>query len=749
MRMENGHEEGLTDKFSKVGIEDSSSSPENNLKNDNLLQVIKAVEAAETTIKQQVEENSRLKAELERSILELAKYKSDESLPQTSNPGDHSNATTVSRLVHQPVDWEQNVIKASDADSQGMMVVHPHLNANGEVATVSNRFERPSEEDMVNGVDRGDIGGAGPSQFYSSSPMRTQLEGGHDTLINSSTHRLMPVGEVNDSGNAGKQDLIHKVQEQEQEILQLRRYLTDCSVKEAQIRNEKYVLEKRIAYMRLAFDQQQEDLVDAASKALSYRQEIIEENIRLTYALQATQQERSTFVSYLLPLLSEYSLQPQVSDAQSIVSNVKVLFKHLQEKLLLTESKLKESEYQLAPWQSDVNHSNDSHLAPSRAAGVALTHSTKDSLYSHDQAATDWGSKRWHQDEPSSSTMGSYLLDGPNKFSSPVNGQSAAFEMPRQAGTSEEEPSGWKQVDEAPTKHVVDEAPTKHVKFREPPSKIVMDDAEGQSDTKNQPYVPASDAPSSSNSPILSPVREEPSSSPSDGGDDDIDGPLPAIEDLQISGEPYPGHELQACGYSVNGTTSCNFEWVCHLEDGSVNYIDGAKQPNYLVTADDVDLYLAIEVLPLDDRNRKGELVKVFANENRKITCHPEMQSHIEKNLHSGHASYKVSVSTGFLDIWEEATLSIKREGYSIKCNNNDIIAAEKFSSSNAVTVPFGQPEEFVIVASDGSEYSLRADHGSTDLSCSRDTIVLTLRLFNMRSLQRKKGKRRGFLFHK
>lgn len=88
--------------------------------------------------------------------------------------------------------------------------------------------------------------------------------------------------------------------------------------------------------------------------------------------------------------------------------------------------------------------------------------------------------------------------------------QSAAFEMPRQAGTSEEEPSGWKQVDEAPTKHV---------KFREPPSKIVMDDAEGQSDTKNQPYVPASDAPSSSNSPILSPVREEPSSSPSEGNE--------------------------------------------------------------------------------------------------------------------------------------------------------------------------------------------------------------------------------------
>lgn len=31
----------------------------------------------------------------------------------------------------------------------------------------------------------------------------------------------------------------------------------------------------------------------------------------------------------------------------------------------------------------------------------------------------------------------------------------------------------------------------------------------------------------------------------------------------------------------------------------------GAKQPNYLVTADDVDTYLAIEVQPLDNRKRQ------------------------------------------------------------------------------------------------------------------------------------------------
>ncbi|WZZ84985.1 hypothetical protein YC2023_113564 [Brassica napus] len=731
--VENGHVERLAERFSQVGVEDSSRSLEKDFKNDNLLLVIKAVEAAETTIKQQVctysftrlgarisnvqeiarwcrplsfatarlrfnpksrihvDENSRLKAELKRSTLELARYKSDGSLLQASNLGDQSNTTTVSRLVHQPVEHEETVIKASDADSLGMVVVHNHVNSNGEEATVSNRFESPSEQSMVNGI----VKGASPSL------MRTQLEGAHVTHFSSSTHGLMPVGEVNDSGNAWKQDLIHKVQENEQQILQLRRYLTDCSVKEAQTRNEKYILEKRMAYMRQAFDEQQEDLVDAASKALSYRQEIIEENIRLTYALQATQQEKSAFVSYLLPLLSEYSLQPQVSDAQSIVSNVKVIFKHLQEKLLLSETKLKESEYQLAPWQSDVNHSNDSSLS---AAGVALTHSTKDSLY--DQTAMAWDSKRWQEDEPGSSTMSSFQFHDSKRFSPLVNVHFPGFEMPQQQpGTSEDESRGWKQVEDTPTKHV---------QFLEPLSKIVMEDAKGESDnTKNQPSVPAvDDPPSSSNSPLLSPVLEEPSSSSEEAEDDD---PLPAIEDLQISGEPYPGHELQACGYSVNGTTSCNFEWVCHLEDGSVNYIGGAKQPKYLVTADDVDLYLAIEVQPLDDRNRKGELVKVFANENRKIACHPEMQSHIEKTLHSGHASYKVSVSTGFLDIWEEAMLSIKREGYSIKCSN-DIMVAEKFSSSTAVTIPFGQPEAFVITGSNGIEYTLRGDHGSADL---------------------------------
>lgn len=68
------------------------------------------------------------------------------------------------------------MIKASDTYSSGMLVV-PHVNANGEEATVSNRFESHSDENMINDIVRGDIDGASPSQFYSSytvstSPMR-------------------------------------------------------------------------------------------------------------------------------------------------------------------------------------------------------------------------------------------------------------------------------------------------------------------------------------------------------------------------------------------------------------------------------------------------------------------------------------------------------------------------------------------------------------------------------------------------
>ncbi|KAK6287204.1 hypothetical protein POUND7_013383 [Theobroma cacao] len=718
--MENGHDGKLAEKLSGLALNDKDNKEPSN--DDSLFQVMKAVEAAEATIKQQAEENSRLRSELQKKIEQLEQYRVESG----SNPNASANGATNSSL-----NGTLNTLPAAVA------------------ASVNNAGAAPSHF-------------SSPSTATSFSPTRYQLEGEYDSRL---PQGLMPMPQGNSSNSLWKQDVALKVREHEEEILQLRKQLAEFSVKEAQIRNEKYVLEKRIAYMRLAFDQQQQDLVDAASKALSYRQDIIEENIRLTYQLQAAQQERTTFVSSLLPLLAEYSLHPPVPDAQSIVSNVKVLFKHLQEKLIITESKLKESQYQLAPWRMDVNHSNFAPQSPSHSLGATLRTSSKNALELVPQQAYSQGKTQVTSDAQTDSNW-----DLPGQHQGGLGGGIASKNLePDDLGRYSPIASRTSTANEIPTQLAVsrgdmhtmqygEETINKQVTFRDPVSNSEMDDPDTEGHqieretpsnwgSGNSPYATTLDDPSSSYPPYLPPVLEEPSSSFSEAAEDD---PLPAIEGLQISGEAYPGRELQACGYSINGTTSCNFEWVRHKEDGSVNYIDGAKQPNYLVTADDVDTYLAIEVQPLDNRKRKGELVKVFANEHKKITCDSEMQSHLEKNLYSGHASYKVSFSTGYLDIWEPAMLAIKREGYSIKCGApNGLVVTEKFSPTTQVKVTFGEPTEFLIIGPNGVQHLLRVDSNSTDISCSRDLIVLTLRLFIIRAGERRKGKKRGLFFNK
>ncbi|XP_017414899.1 uncharacterized protein LOC108326127 isoform X3 [Vigna angularis] len=678
--MENGHDGKLAEKFSGLSVNqhgqqqvhDQSNLSSNN--NDNLYQVMKAVEAAEATIKQQVEENDRLKSELLSKVKELEKYRKKESVEQNSD------------LV---APWKDRDHRSYEAHQSGPSIARGNTGDHSDSNQINGTLRvQPNDQLPPDNIGYSQL--SSPST-RSVSPSRHLLERDHDPRFNSPQHGLMPVAEANNKNNS----LLKQIQEHEEEIILLRKHLADYSVKEAQIRNEKYLLEKRIAYMRLAFDQQQQDLVDAASKALSYRQDIIEENIRLTYALQDAQQERSTFVSSLLPLLAEYSLQPPVPDAQSIVSNVKVLFKHLQEKLLLTESKLKESQYQLTPWRSDTNHANVA--TQSHSIGAPLANSNKNSLelvpqhmYSQvkpqvsvdAQAGTDWDLLGRHQNGFSGGVATSVDADDLGRYSPLASRNLSAHDTPTHLVVT--------QGDTHPAQYG-EEMTNKQVTFRDPVSNTEVDDPDGDGthseretpanwSSGNTPYTTTVDDPGSSYSPYLPPVLEEPSSSFSEAADED---PLPAIEGLQISGEAFPGRELQACGYSINGTTSCNFEWIRHLEDGSFNYIDGAKQPAYHVNADDVGTLLAIEVQPLDNRKRKGEPVKVFANDSKKIVCDPEMQNHIEKAFYSGHASYRVSHSTGYLDIWEPATLAIKREGYSIKCSGpNGVAITEKFSPS-------------------------------------------------------------------
>ncbi|KAG6392214.1 hypothetical protein SASPL_146425 [Salvia splendens] len=1023
--------------------------------NDGLFQVMKAVEAAEATIKQQfpvedfvhapvfaftkrtvlVEENNRLRSELQKKNEELENYKPGYGKYQNYQSGgwaEHFNSP--SRADQLVLQLENQLAGRNVAINSGHGMPDSVLQTDVSRSNRDHVMQMHVEHQFDNNIngslnmihgDHASSDNSGVAQIISpsmtSTPSRNQLEGNLDAELRYSGRDLVSVADVNNNGSS-KQDIVVQIREHEEEIAQLRKHLTEFSMKESQIRNEKYALDKRISYMRLAFDQQQQDLILAASKAISYRQDIMEENVRLTYALQATQQERSTFVTSLMPLLADYSLQPPVADAQSIVSNVKVLFRHLQEQLLVTEGKVKESEYQLAPWRSDINSSTVtqspvySHeikkgleLVPQQTysdgkmpssdsqttmdilglaqSGLENLKNPEHELGRHPPLGsscinvllsifviwsgnTDYNSllslslvitqkllqlgmleqcqssvlatilrsftrkvasinettlelsavsrPTWPEWSTVQSTISTdpalakiktdleagplslhyelihgtlfykvygrppptihdflpseikaqavvdtllsrndtlvllrhhlqraqnrmtvaankrrrdihfnvgdmvYLgfrphrqstlftvrnrklaprYFGPFRVNALIGGSAYRLELPASArvhpvfhvsllkraigderaeptlpeGLTDYEPPflpervldrrvvdqegqqvkqvllKWDGLDieeatwmdeadvsfpeiaqqlaynQVDSQHVRNSEATvsKKVTFGdlvrsselgEAENRGLLSDREPSSNwNSNTASTTSMDDPNSSFSPFLPPVLEEPSSSFSEAADDD---PLPAIDDLQISGEAFPGQQLQACGYSINGTTSCNFEWVRHMEDGSFRYVDGAKQPNYLITADDVDTRLAIEVQPLDDRKRKGELVKVFANEHRKITCDPEMQRCLERNLYAAQASYKISMSSGYLDIWEPATLTIKRDGYSIKGSGpNGTVVTEKFSSSTIVSIPYGSPTEFSIGDSQGTERMLRVDSSLEDIS--------------------------------
>ena len=59
------------------------------------------------------------------------------------------------------------------------------------------------------------------------------------------------------------------------------------------------------------------------------------------------------------------------------------------------------------------------------------------------------------------------------------------------------------------------------------------------------------------------------------------------------------------CGFPVRGTSLCMFQWVRHYPDGTRQYIEGATNPEYVVTADDIDKLIAVECIPMDDQGHQ------------------------------------------------------------------------------------------------------------------------------------------------
>ncbi|KAK1284475.1 Mitochondrial import inner membrane translocase subunit TIM14-1 [Acorus calamus] len=78
------------------------------------------------------------------------------------------------------------------------------------------------------------------------------------------------------------------------------------------------------------------------------------------------------------------------------------------------------------------------------------------------------------------------------------------------------------------------------------------------------------------------------------------------LRGVQIFGEAIPGSTLRSCGYPTYGTSLCIFQWVRHHYNGTSQYVEGATNPEYVVTADDVGATISVERIPMDDRGNQA-----------------------------------------------------------------------------------------------------------------------------------------------
>ncbi|KAG8478769.1 hypothetical protein CXB51_028635 [Gossypium anomalum] len=487
-----------------------------------------------------------------------------------------------------------------------------------------------------------------------------------------------------------------RVSAQKEEIRRLREQIAVACVKELQLLNEKCALERKFSDLRMAIHEKQNESISSASNELARRKADLEENLKLTHDLkisivialparrngqtrgQAAEDERYIFMSSLLGLLAEHGLWPHVVNASAITSSVKHLHDQLEWKIRTSHDRIRELTGVLGTHAGGGSHEKD---RPN--SGILKNQNPHRSTASHGFSPTNHHMDEQHHMPPE--TMMRYMHDSDHTvknlgFNDLVqqrlsNGNSQEFLFHSDRGGAGPNP------DRAFDKGFVRVGP--------------------EDMTNDALYQPDEMA--------------------SQGSED-----WPGIEGFQIIGDATPGEKLLGCGFPVRGTTLCMFQWVRHLQDGTRQYIEGATNPEYVVTADDVDKLIAVECIPMDDQGRQGELVRLFANDQNKIKCDPEMQNEIDSFISSGQAIFTVLLLMDSSENWEPATLTLRRSSYQIKINSTESVEiSEKYSKELSIKVPSGLSTQFVLTCSDGSSRPF-----STYNVRMRDTLVLTMRMF-------------------
>ncbi|XP_020581642.1 uncharacterized protein LOC110025479 isoform X2 [Phalaenopsis equestris] len=528
-------------------------------------------------------------------------------------------------------------------------------------------------------------------QFQRGSDVRLLKDDVNNTLLD---HELM--------------ELSSKSQQQEEEIMFLRKQIRDASSKELQLLNEKHVLERKLSELRLAIDEKQDDAISDSMKDLTQRRGCIEENLKLTNDLKVTNEQLYLFTSSLLGFLGEYNIRLPVINASTITNSTQRLYQHMKWKIG-SNAGIGEMHLLLGD-QPGIELSDNRKLAT--IARKSLSQPGLDSNMNEFQGYEKYpfdfhaeGTTKLKHIPPMSVMNSKGLNNTVSDF-----GYKFIMDQPKELQSAM-----FKDVGGATIPNVFEGNAVEAENRRETPDAHF--------------YIP---------SPL------EMQSSPFSRGE----ASLPGIEVFQIIGEAKPGCTLRACGYPTNGTYLCIFQWVRHLENGTRQSIEGATVPDYVVTADDVDTFLSVDCIPMDESGRQGELVSLFANNQNKITCDSDMQHEIETHLSSGRAVFNVMLlQIDSSEAWEQTSMFLKRSGYQIKVSRTDhVVIEEKYSPELYIKVPNGQSTQFVLICSDGTTLPFSTSGTSQPYSMEndirlRDIIVLTMRYFQSKAVD---GKRKG-----
>ncbi|XP_076951676.1 uncharacterized protein LOC143625113 [Bidens hawaiensis] len=476
--------------------------------------------------------------------------------------------------------------------------------------------------------------------------MNNNNASGIQTRASDSTSRHNP-HTVNDTADySSEEERLARVKAQKEEIRDLREQITLASVKERQLLNEKYTLEKKFSELRLALDERQNEAIMSASNELAHRKDVLDENLKLAHDLKVAEDERYIFMSSLVGLLAEYGVLPLATNAAALSDSIKHLHDQMQQKIRASQDQ---------QWFSPSPYNNTT-------GGRHLEQNYEVSKFAPDDNNRE---------------RTSLMLNG-QMSQSADNDYRTKFES-RLVSQNADSAYDYNRVNNG---------------FQD-----------GTDDDNFQPQ--------------------------SNDGEDSyaIDGP--GVENFQIIGDAKPGGKLLGCGFPVRGTSLCMFQWVRHLQDGTREYIEGATNPEYVVTADDVDKLIAVECIPMDDQGRQGQIVRLFANEQNKISCDSEMQQEIDRFMSEGQASFNVFMLMDPSERWEQTTFSLRRFNYQIKIHRTqEIFIEEKYSSESLIKIPAGLTTQFVLTRPDGSSHPFTFN----DVRM-RDTFVLTMRMFQSKAL--------------